>query len=99
MIFLKYSIFLVFLEGEIFVLVCRGIAVVYFSGASFGNLRRGGSMESCVSILGRAKSKLTDVSCAGHYIDSSARRISRVCRSSLDSEAIALGNSCDLERG
>ena len=53
-------------------------------------------MEICGSILGRAKSKHTDVSCAGHYIDSSARRISRVCRSSLASEAIALGNSCDI---
>ena len=37
-----------------------------------------------------------DILCTGNYIDGGSRRIERVCRSPLASEAIGLGNAADL---
>ena len=82
--------------GKTFFSLTIELQLFAFSDARFGNLCRDGSMGSCASIRARAKSKSGDVTCAGHYVDSSSRRISRVCRPSLASDAIALGGACDF---
>ena len=53
-------------------------------------------MERYTAIIGRAVSRNGDLLCIGNYLDSGSRRLSRICRSSLATEAAALGNAADL---
>ena len=72
------------------------IQIFAFCDASYGSMRDNGSIESAFIIVGRVKFRNGDLSCQGCYIDSCARKIHRVCRSSLGAEAVALANSADL---
>ena len=67
-----------------------------FSDAIFASIRNEVSVESYICALGRAVARNGDILCAGNNIDGGSRRIARVCRSPLASEAIGLGNAADL---
>ena len=71
------------------------VQLYVFSDASFASESGEGSMESYMLILGRPHSRNGDVLCVGSYVGGGARRIARVRRSSLSSEAIAASNSAD----
>ena len=72
------------------------IQLFAFCDASFGSMRNSGSIESALVVVGRVEPRNGDLSCQGCYIESCARRIVRVCRSSLGADAVALGNCADL---
>ena len=76
--------------------LASSIQIFAFCDASFGSMRNNGSIESAFIVVGRVKFRNGDLSCQGCYIDSCARKIHRVCRSSLGAEAVALGNCADL---
>ena len=67
-----------------------------FSDASHGGLDRFESMECCILILGAARARNGEILCCGGIIDANARKILRICRSSLSAESIALCNCSDL---
>ena len=79
-----------------FVGLVSNIQIFAFRGASFGSMRNSGSIESALVIVGRVMYRNGDLTCQGCYVDSFARRIARVRRSSLGAEAIALCNCADL---
>ena len=76
--------------------LASSIQIFAFCDASFGSMRNNGSIESAFIVVGRVKFRNGDLSCQGCYIDRCARKIHRVCRSSLGAEAVALGNCADL---
>ena len=73
----------------------RNIQLYIFSDANFCTLRDCGSLQSHTAILGRACSRNGDITCKGFFLESCARRIQRVCKSTLGSEAVALSTAAD----
>ena len=67
-----------------------------FSDASHGSLTGYGSLECSMIILGCAKARNGTILCMGNLLDSVAKKINRVCRSSLSAESISLANVCDI---
>ena len=67
-----------------------GLRIFTFTDASFGTLRDHGSLESYFAIIGKSTSRDGETTCVGAFLDASARRVSRICRSSIASEAVAL---------
>ena len=67
-----------------------------FSDASFATLRDSGSVESACILFGIPVSRDGTVLCHGHLIAWYTRRIHRVCRSTANSECVALNSALDL---
>ena len=76
--------------------LANNIQIFAFCDAIYGSMRNNGSNESAFIIVGRVKFRNGDLACQGCYVDSCAREIQRVHRSSLVAEAVALSNSADL---
>ena len=68
---------------------------VHLYGCTIWYVERNGVDGELFSVLGRSASRNGAITCIGAFVGASARRISRVCRSSLASEAVALRNGCD----
>ena len=73
----------------------RNAQLYIFHDANFGTLRNCGSLQSYTAILGRACSRNGDITCKGFFLESCARRIQRVRKSTLASEAAALSIAAD----
>ena len=73
----------------------RNIQLYIFSDANFCTLRNCGSLQSYTAILGKACSRNGDITCKGFFLESCARRIQRVCKSTLAAEAAALSTAAD----
>ena len=75
--------------------LANALQLYVFSDASYTSASDEGSVESYILAVGRPHSRNGDILCVGSYVDGGARRIARVCRSSLGSESVALGNAAD----
>ena len=72
------------------------LTVFGFSDAGFGGLSDGRSTKSCAIILGCAEKKGIEIECFGWLLSASAGRVTRVARSSLAAEVIALSDCIDV---
>ena len=73
----------------------RNVQLYIFPDANFGTLRNYGSLQSYTALLGRECSRTGDIACKGFFLESCARGIQRVCKSTLASEAAALSMEAD----
>ena len=73
----------------------RKLVLFGFSDAGYGGLPDGKSTKICVVVLGRAKRKEPELERMGWLIYSSAGKMTRVARSSLAGEVIALADCID----
>ena len=73
----------------------RKLVLFGFSDAGYGGLPDGKSTKICVVVLGRAKRKEPELERMGWLIYSSAGKMTRVARSSLAGEVIALTDRID----
>ena len=76
--------------------ITRSLTLVGFSDAGFGSLSDGRSTKSCVVILSSAVKTVEEISCSGWLVYSSAGKMSRVARSSLAAEVVALSECVDF---
>ena len=67
-----------------------------FSDASYNSLPGGGSLEACLIIVGVPLRRDGIAQCLGNLFTWNSRRLTRVCRSSAQSEALALSNCGEL---
>ena len=73
----------------------RNVQLYIFSDANFCTLRGCGSLQSYTAIIGRACARNGDIACKGFFLEACARRIQRVCKSTLEAEAAALSLAAD----
>ena len=67
-----------------------------FSDASMATGPNPSSVEACVIVFGVPSHRDGLATCYGHMLSWRSRKIIRVCRSSAQSEEIALPNACEL---
>ena len=70
--------------------------ITTFPDASYGALRDSGSVESACVLFGVPFSRDGTALCRGHLLTWYTRRIHRVCRSTANSECVALNSAVDL---
>ena len=72
------------------------MTIFLFTDAGFGSLKDGESTKSGLIILGKAGRHQEVVECHGWLIANNACKISRVARSSLAAEVMAIADGIDL---
>ena len=72
------------------------LTVFAFSDAGFATLRNSASVQSSLIIVGVPIQGDGILKCRGHHLDSSTKKISRVSRSTLASETVAISDTVDL---
>ena len=71
------------------------MTVFAFSDAGYATLRNSSSIQSHLIVLGVPIKRDGILECVGHHIAASSKKISRVSRSTLSSETVALADAVD----